>query len=54
MAHKMRGTGAGYGFPFLTEIGGKIETAARQRHTDEVKAGIDELARWLDRNDIDS
>jgi len=30
IAHKMKGTGAGYGFPFLTEIGGKIETAARQ------------------------
>jgi hypothetical protein len=54
MAHKMKGTGAGYGFPFLTEIGGKIETAARQGRTDEVKAGIDELACWLDRLDIES
>jgi signal transduction histidine kinase/CheY-like chemotaxis protein len=49
IAHKMKGTGAGYGFPFLTEIGGKIETAARQGQTDEVKSGIDALARWLDR-----
>src|SRR6185436_14590309 len=29
IGHKMKGTGTGYGFPFLTEIGGKIEVAAR-------------------------
>jgi signal transduction histidine kinase/CheY-like chemotaxis protein/HPt (histidine-containing phosphotransfer) domain-containing protein len=52
VAHKMKGTGAGYGFPFLTEIGEKIETAAREGHADELKVRIAELASWLERLDI--
>jgi signal transduction histidine kinase/DNA-binding response OmpR family regulator len=53
MAHKMKGTGAGYGFPFLTEIGGKMEVAALQGHTDELRARIDELASWLGNLDVE-
>jgi signal transduction histidine kinase/CheY-like chemotaxis protein/HPt (histidine-containing phosphotransfer) domain-containing protein len=52
VAHKMKGTGAGYGFPFLTEIGEKIEMAAREGQADELKARIAELASYLERLDI--
>ncbi len=47
IAHKMKGTGAGYGFPFLTETGAKLEIAAREGRTDEVRDGLAELASWL-------
>src|SRR2546421_593412 len=53
IGHKMKGTGEGYGFPFLTEIGGKVEVAARHGNTDELKARIDELAHWLGRIEIE-
>jgi signal transduction histidine kinase/CheY-like chemotaxis protein len=52
IAHNMKGTGAGYGFPFLTEIGEKIEAAARAGRRNELKARIDELASWLGKLDI--
>jgi signal transduction histidine kinase/CheY-like chemotaxis protein len=46
-AHKMKGTGTGYGFPFLSEIGAALEAAARDGRTDEALAGVGELARRL-------
>jgi signal transduction histidine kinase/DNA-binding response OmpR family regulator len=54
IGHKIRGTGAGYGFPLLTEIGGRMEAAARHGNTDELKVAIDELASWLGRFDNES
>ena len=53
MGHKIRGTGGGYGFPFLTEIGAKIELAARDGRADELKTLIDELAEYLAKLDIE-
>ena len=54
MGHKMKGTGAGYGFPFLSETGSRIEMAARDGHTAELKALIDGLASYLDRIEIEN
>jgi CheY-like chemotaxis protein len=53
IGHKMKGTGAGFGFPFLTEMGGKLEAAARGAKTDEVKTTMDELASWFERVDLE-
>jgi CheY-like chemotaxis protein len=53
IGHKMKGTGAGYGFPFLTEIGGRIEAAARDGNAEELKVTIDELSSWLGRLQIE-
>ncbi len=44
MGHKMKGTGAGYGFAELTEIGSAIEEAALRKDAATVAAGVDRLA----------
>jgi CheY-like chemotaxis protein len=44
LGHKMKGTGAGYGFPVLTEIGSAIEEAALRKDAASVAAGVDRLA----------
>jgi CheY-like chemotaxis protein len=47
MGHKMSGTGAGYGFPRITEIGRGIESAARDRDAIVARERAEELARFL-------
>jgi signal transduction histidine kinase/DNA-binding NarL/FixJ family response regulator len=47
LAHKMKGTGAGYGFPVLTELGGAIEKAALEANAGVIHASLDELERFL-------
>jgi CheY-like chemotaxis protein len=47
MAHRMKGTGAGYGFPVLTELGAALEQSAIGQDTDKIRRKLDELARYL-------
>jgi len=47
MAHRMKGTGAGYGFPVLTEFGAALEQSAIGSDTDQIRDKIDELAKYL-------
>ena len=47
-AHKIKGTGGGYGFPVLTELGGAIEAAAVAQNSDSVRMSLDDLSRYLD------
>lgn len=47
LAHKMKGTGTGYGFPALTKLGGAIESAAVAGNRVELAAKIAEMARVL-------
>ena len=44
LGHRMKGTGAGYGFQTLTEIGSAIEEAALRHDTTSIAAGVDRLA----------
>jgi hypothetical protein len=53
MGHKMRGTGGGYGFPLLTEIGRMIEDAALRRDSGEVAASVDRLATYVETVQLD-
>ncbi|MES1257656.1 MAG: ATP-binding protein [Acidobacteriota bacterium] len=48
MAHRMKGTGAGYGFQTLTELGGAMEKAANSGDTGEIRLRLEEFARYLD------
>jgi signal transduction histidine kinase/DNA-binding response OmpR family regulator len=52
LAHKMRGTGAGYGFPVLTEIGGAMEKAAMAGDAARLGESIKHLALYLDSIDL--
>ena len=53
LGHKMKGTGAGYGFPVLTEIGGAIERAALSKDSGSIAADVDRLARYVDNVKLD-
>lgn len=48
LGHKMKGTGAGYGFARMTEIGSAIEKAAQNGDSIACHAKVDELARYVD------
>jgi signal transduction histidine kinase/DNA-binding NarL/FixJ family response regulator len=48
LGHKMKGTGAGYGFPKLTDLGDALESAARRADAAEIRINTDALARYLD------
>ena len=47
MGHKMAGTGAAYGFPRITEIGGLLEMAAIEEDAAVVRTRIADLAEFL-------
>ncbi len=48
VGHNLRGTGAGYGFPKLSEIGEAIESAAQQADAAAIETHLKELAKYLD------
>ncbi len=43
LAHNMRGSGAAYGYPKITELGGLIEDAASSHDVDALTALAEEL-----------
>lgn len=47
LGHKMKGTGGGYGFPVLTEIGGILEEQALAHNADGLRGKIEEFARYV-------
>ena len=49
IGHRLRGSGGGYGFDAITDIGAKLESAAKQADPPPVRALIDDLAAYLER-----
>lgn len=47
LAHKMKGTGSSYGFIEITEIGGRMETAAKAGNRGEIEASVSALRDYL-------
>lgn len=52
LGHRMKGTGAPYGFPKLTEIGGLIEQAAVDENSGALRAYAAELEEYIGRVEI--
>ena len=50
--HSMKGTGGGYGFDGLSEIGAAIEVAAKAGDLEAARAGLERLRDYLDRVDV--
>ncbi len=48
IGHKMRGSGAGYGFPEITAIGQRLELAAENRDSQNTQERLAELSERLD------
>ena len=49
--HNMKGSGAGYGFDAITELGGVLEPAAKNGDASAIRRCADELAAYL--NDVE-
>ncbi len=47
LGHKMRGTGGGYGFDGISEIGARLEQAAIETNSLEISGQVVELAYYL-------
>jgi len=52
IGHIMKGTGAGYGFDAITEIGTVLEQFAKEKNIEEIKKKIDELSLYLKRIEV--
>ena len=48
MAHKMKGTGSGYGFPLLTEMGATLEKASTEKDGEQLGECIKQFAQYLE------
>ncbi len=49
IGHSMKGTGGGYGFDELTEIGARLEVAGRAGDRGAIQRGLEELSSYLSR-----
>ena len=52
VGHQMKGSGAGYGFAAISDIGRSLELAAKEETTEGVRAQISALADYLNRVEI--
>jgi HPt (histidine-containing phosphotransfer) domain-containing protein len=47
LGHSMKGSGGGYGFDGITEIGSRLERAGVEGDVESARAGIDDLRSYL-------
>ena len=52
LGHSMKGSGSGYGFDRISEIGGALEKAAQAENDEEIRKWVDELASYMDRVEV--
>lgn len=52
LGHTMKGDGGGYGFDAISEIGGIIETAGKQKDANRIREEIERLAEFLERVEV--
>jgi HPt (histidine-containing phosphotransfer) domain-containing protein len=52
LGHCMKGSGAGYGFDAITEIGRAIETAAKAKNAADIAAQAELLRDYLNRVEV--
>ena len=52
LGHSMKGSGGGYGFDGITDIGGEIEVSAKHRDAVGIQTHIDALSLYLARVEV--
>jgi len=52
LGHSMKGSGAGYGFDGISEIGKSIEVAGKEQNIENIKKGVEDLKNYLRRVEI--
>ncbi|WP_459863257.1 Hpt domain-containing protein [Endothiovibrio diazotrophicus] len=52
LGHRMKGSGGGYGFDHITDIGFALETAAKGSDAEAIRTQIDDLRDYLARVEV--
>ena len=52
LGHKMKGTGSGYGFDGISEMGDQLELAAKNREGPAIQQLLEKLVYYLDNLEI--
>ena len=52
LGHSMKGSGGGYGFDAITEIGEALERAANEQNSGEIQKQIECLSTYLERIEV--
>ena len=52
LGHSMKGSGGGYGFNGITDIGMSLEEAAKEENAEAIKKWISELTDYLERVEV--
>ena len=52
LGHSMKGSGGGYGFDGITDIGLHIENAAKEKNVEEIRRWLGELLHYLERVEV--
>ena len=52
VGHKMKGSGSGYGFDFITDIGRRLEGAARRGNGQDIQTFLQALDLYLTRLEV--
>jgi histidine phosphotransfer protein HptB len=47
VGHKLAGTGGSYGFDLASELGSKLEDAAKETNSDDISSLLDELINYF-------
>ena len=53
IGHRLKGTGGGYGFEKITEIGQQIESAGIAEDLDEISRHVDEFENYMGRVQVE-
>ncbi len=48
VAHRLKGNGTTFGYPEITELGERMEDAARATNLAETRASLETLAKWIE------
>ncbi len=52
LGHSMKGSGGGFGFDAISEIGQSLEQAARNQDSEEIRKWVNELSTYLERVEV--
>ena len=52
LAHKIKGSGGGYGFAYLSELGADIETAGNIGDASSIQKGVADLEYYLNHIEV--
>ena len=50
--HSMKGSGGGYGFDYISELGKGIENAAIEENSKEIEQRVNELSKYLKKVEV--